>query len=89
VRNIFIDHTPGYAAALANLVNPPGRGRETGKPLLMIGHPHPETIRALSEAQALWQEEGTRMIPLSAYISMPGGREASDALARKVHPRQK
>jgi polysaccharide deacetylase 2 family uncharacterized protein YibQ len=82
-RAVFIDHPPGYAAALSNLLQPPRRGRE-GKPLLMIGHPHPETVRALREAQPLWQNEGVRMIPLSAYLAMQGGQEKKDVLAKKI-----
>jgi len=79
-RAVFIDHTPGYAAALANLTHPPRRGGKEGNPLLMIGHPHPETIRALRDVQPLWQEEGVRMIPVSACLDRPGGNEkARDA----------
>ncbi len=74
-RAVFIDHTPGYAAALSNLTHPPWRGWEQGKPLLMIGHPHPATIRALRDAQSLWQEDGVRMISVSAYLGAPGGKE--------------
>jgi polysaccharide deacetylase 2 family uncharacterized protein YibQ len=74
-RAVFIDHTPGYAAALSNLMQPPRQGREQGKPLLMIGHPHPETVRALRKAQPLWQKEGVRMIPLSAYLDKHSGAE--------------
>jgi hypothetical protein len=83
-RTAFIDHTPGYAAALAKLLEPPRRGWEAGKPLLMIGHPRPETVRALREAQPLWQTEGVRMIPLSAYLASQGGQEKKDVLAKKI-----
>jgi uncharacterized protein len=82
-RTAFIDHTPGYAAALANLLQPPPRGWEAGKPLLMIGHPRPETVRALREAQPLWQTEGVRMIPLSACLAVQGGQKRKDVLAKK------
>jgi uncharacterized protein len=82
-RTAFIDHTPGYAAALANLLQPPPRGWEEGKPLLMIGHPRPETVRALREAQPLWQTEGVRMIPLSAYPAAQGGQERKNVLVKK------
>ena len=67
-RSSFIDHTPGYAAALANLTHPSHQGK--GEPLLMIGHPHPETVRALMKAQSIWQEEGVQVIPVSAYIRL-------------------
>ncbi len=69
-RAVFIDHLPGYADVLANLTHPPLRGRQDEKPLLMIGHPRPGTIRALRDAQPLWEEEGVRMIPLSAYLGV-------------------
>jgi polysaccharide deacetylase 2 family uncharacterized protein YibQ len=74
-RTAFIDHTPGYEAALANLINPPRSGGEQGKPLLLIGHPHPATIRALRDVQSLWQREGVRMIPVSACLGMPEVKE--------------
>ncbi len=83
-RGVFIDHTPGYAAALSNLLQPPRRGREVEKPVLMIGHPHPETVRALREAHPLLQKEGVRMIPLSAYLAMQDGREKMDVLGKIV-----
>ena len=78
-RAAFIDHTPGYEAALANLVHPPQPDWEQGKPLLMIGHPHPATIRALRDAQPLWQEEGVRMIPVSACLGTPDGEKSMRA----------
>jgi polysaccharide deacetylase 2 family uncharacterized protein YibQ len=74
-RAVFIDHTPGYAAALSNLTHPPQQGWKPEKPLMMIGHPHPETIRALWEAQSLWKAEGVRVIPVSAILDMPGGKD--------------
>jgi polysaccharide deacetylase 2 family uncharacterized protein YibQ len=82
VRSVFIDHTRGYAAALANLTRLPRQGGEGGEPLLMIGHPHPETVRALKEVLPIWQEEGVRMIPLSAYLSASGGKEKENFLVK-------
>jgi len=81
-RAVFIDHTPDHAAALANLLQPPPRGWAQEKPLLMIGHPRPETMRALREAQPLWQKEGVRMIPLSAYFAVQGGQGKKDTLVK-------
>ena len=69
-RAVFIDHSPGYEAAIENLTHPHRRGLEEERPLLMIGHPRPGTIRALRDAQALWDGEGVRMIPVSAYLGM-------------------
>jgi len=67
-RDLFIDHLPGYAAALENLTGPSRRGGENGKPLLMIGHPHPETLRALRDALPRWQAEGVRLVALPTFI---------------------
>ncbi len=67
-RAVFIDHTPGYATALANFTDPPRPGWEQENPLLMIGHPHPATIRALRDARSLWQTEGVQMIPVSVCL---------------------
>jgi polysaccharide deacetylase 2 family uncharacterized protein YibQ len=82
VRSVFIDHTRGYAAALANLTRLPRQGGEGGEPLLMIGHPHPETVRALKEVLPIWQEEGVRMIPVSAYLSASDGKEKENILVK-------
>ena len=67
-RGFFIDHVPGYAAALENLTGPSRRGGENGKPVLMIGHPHPETLRALRDALPRWQAEGVRLVALPTFI---------------------
>jgi polysaccharide deacetylase 2 family uncharacterized protein YibQ len=76
-RSAFIDHTPGYAAALAVLAHPPWQGPDQSA-MLLIGHPHAETVRALAEARRFWRKEGMRVIPVSAYIRSPrtgGGKE--------------
>ena len=77
-RTIFIDHAPGYAAALANLTRLPRQGWKKGEPLLLIGHPHPETVRALKQALPILREEGVRMIPVSAALKTGGGSEKKD-----------
>ena len=82
-RSLFIDHTPGYPAALATLVQPPARGRERTTPLLMIGHPRPETLRALGDALPLWRDEGVRVVPLATYLALKEAREKKDMLAKK------
>ncbi len=82
-RSLFIDHAPGYAAALAALVQPPPRGSRRAKPLLMIGHPRPETLRALADAQPLWRDGGVRVIPLTTYLALQESRGKKDMLAKK------
>lgn len=79
-RDLFIDHVPGYAAALENLTGPSRRGEKHGKPVLMIGHPHPETVRALRDALPRWQTEGVRLVALPTFVRTFSG-ENRNALA--------
>jgi polysaccharide deacetylase 2 family uncharacterized protein YibQ len=74
-RAVFIDHTRGYSAALENLTHLPRLGRTGTEPLLMIGHPHPETVRALRDALAVWQNERVQAIPVSAYLARSANGE--------------
>jgi polysaccharide deacetylase 2 family uncharacterized protein YibQ len=67
-RDLFIDHVPGYAAVLENLTVPFRRGGKHGEPVLMIGHPHPETVRALRDALPRWQAEGVRLVALPTFF---------------------
>lgn len=82
-RDVFLDHTPGFASALANLTDPPRPVSGTGKPLVMIGHPHPDTVRALREAALLWQRRGTEVIPVSACFDAPGRKNPKGSLAKQ------
>jgi len=79
-RDLFIDHVPGHAAALENLTGPSRRGGEHGKPVLMIGHPHPETVRALRDALPRWQAEGVRLVALPTFFGT-SAEENRNALA--------
>jgi polysaccharide deacetylase 2 family uncharacterized protein YibQ len=81
-RTVFIDHAPGYAAALAQLTSLPPQGREKGEPLIMIGHPHPETVRALKQALPILREEGVRIIPVSAAVKTGDGNKKKDLLGK-------
>jgi hypothetical protein len=81
-RAVFIDHHRGYSAALANLTQPRRSDWEKGRPLLLIGHPYDETILALGEAQSHWHEGKIQVIPLSAFITLPGGAEKKNALVK-------
>jgi polysaccharide deacetylase 2 family uncharacterized protein YibQ len=81
-RNLFIDHTPGYAAALKNLTGSFRQRRSKGKPVLMIGHPHAQTVRAIRDALPVWQMEGYRVIPVSACL-ISGGVEKQYPLVKR------
>jgi polysaccharide deacetylase 2 family uncharacterized protein YibQ len=75
-RDVFIDHTPGYAAAMESLNAVSRKRGENGKPLLLIGHPHPETVRALRDALPRWQAEGVRLAALPTLFKNSREREA-------------
>jgi hypothetical protein len=72
-RDIFIDHVPGYAAVLENLTGVFRRGRRNGLPVLMIGHPHMETVKAIRDALPVWKTEGVTVIPVSACLGISPG----------------
>jgi polysaccharide deacetylase 2 family uncharacterized protein YibQ len=82
-RDVFIDHAPGYAAALENLTGAFRQGQRNGAPVLMIGHPHTETVRAIRDALPFWQKEGVKVIPVSAYIRISGGAGTQDPFVKK------
>jgi uncharacterized protein len=77
-RDVFIDHTPGYAAALEKLTESLRRKGRNGEPVLMIGHPHAETVRAIRNALRFWETEGVRVIPVSACLRIPPERETRE-----------
>ena len=81
-RTVFIDHHRGYEATVENLTHSRRSDGEKGKTLLLIGHPHDETIRALRKAQPRRPEEEMQMIPLSALIGRIGGKEKNNAFVK-------
>jgi polysaccharide deacetylase 2 family uncharacterized protein YibQ len=82
-RDLFIDHTPGYAAALETLTGPFRHERDNGAPVLMIGHPHPQTLRAIRDALPVWHADGVRVIPVSACLRISGGAEKQGSSAKQ------
>ena len=82
-RDIFIDHTPGRAAAMESLTGAVRQGQRNGAPLLMIGHPHIETVRAIRDALPFWQKEGVKVIPVSAFMRISGGAGKQNPFANK------
>jgi len=79
-RSLFIDHVPGYSAAMEILTGPFRRAGENGKPVLMIGHPHPETVRALRDALPRWHAEEVRLVTLPTLLGT-SAEENRNALA--------
>jgi hypothetical protein len=68
-RNIFIDHNQGYGAAIASLREASGQSRPDAPPLLLIGHPHADTTRAIKDMLPLWEKEGIRVVDVKTCLT--------------------
>ena len=66
-RRIFLDNERDYSKIYQILMDvaltPAG-----GAPVIVIGHPHPETIRALQDANKVFREKGIMIIPVSELM---------------------
>lgn len=61
-RDIFIDHENGYETAFQNLLKVSTQDKGYSRPLLLIGHPYQDTIRAIKAIIPLWKREGIRIV---------------------------
>lgn len=72
-RRIFLDNERDYDKIYRILMDvadaPAGNG-----PVIVIGHPYPETIRALRDASRIFQEKGVSILPASKLLK----RNAAD-----------
>jgi len=46
-------------------------------PVILIGHPYPETIRAIRDARTVLREKGVSIIPVSRLIKNKSTQDAS------------
>jgi polysaccharide deacetylase 2 family uncharacterized protein YibQ len=67
-RNIFIDHKPGYEAAIQTLRKISSPDKRNGNPQLLIGHPHVDTIRAIEDIMPAWEKEGIRVVDVTICL---------------------
>ena len=65
-RKIFIDNNRDYNKIYANLINI-AKDNDVS-PRIIIGHPYPETIRALKEAAKVLHEKGVSIVPVSEIV---------------------
>lgn len=68
-RDIFIDHASGYQAARAALRKASSHRKNGDKPLLLIGHPRKETIRAIQDVLPEWEKEGITVVRIKECLS--------------------
>jgi len=66
-RKIFIDNNRDYKEIYNNLMSAANHNGDT-TPLILIGHPYPETIRAIKDAVKELQKKGIIIVPVSQII---------------------
>jgi hypothetical protein len=66
-RKTFIDNNRDYNKIYANLINI-AKDNDVS-PRIIIGHPYPETIRALKEATKVLHEKGVSIVPVSEIVN--------------------
>jgi len=65
-RKIFIDNNRNYNEIHNNLMSV-ARGDDIS-PIIIIGHPYPETIEALKDATKILRDKGVLIVPLSMIM---------------------
>ena len=68
-RKIFLDNNRDYKE-IYKILAEIARDTEAGdvSPIIIIGHPHPETIRAIKDATKILREKGVVIVPVSKLI---------------------
>ncbi len=66
-RKIFIDNNQDYNKIYNNLINIAKDGDVF--PEIIIGHPYPETIRAIKDAVRVLREKGVSIVPVSKIVN--------------------
>jgi len=66
-RKIFIDNNRDYKEIYNNLMSAANHNGDT-TPLILIGHPYPETIRAIKDAVKELQKKGIIIVPVSQML---------------------
>lgn len=66
-RKIFLDNERDYSKIYRILMEVADMPAD-GSPLIIIGHPHPETIRAIRDASKVFREKGVSIIPVSKLL---------------------
>lgn len=67
-RKIFLDHHRDYNQIYKILMDM-ANNKDNGAAVIMIGHPYPETIRALRDAHKVFREKGINVVPVSKLIN--------------------
>lgn len=65
-RKIFIDNNRNYNEIYNHLLNI--ASQDDHSPTIIIGHPYPETVRALKDAAKVMREKGVLVVPASQIV---------------------
>jgi len=66
-RKIFLDNNRDYNEIYNNVINVAKKDGDVS-PVILIGHPYPETIRAVSDAIKVLREKGVSIVPVSQIV---------------------
>jgi len=66
-RRVFLDNERDYSKIYRVLMDVAG-AQAGSAPMIVIGHPYPETIRALRDARKVFREKGVSIVPASHLI---------------------
>ena len=70
-RKVFLDNDRDYNE-IYNKLLAAAQNSSYVSPLIIIGHPYPETIRAIKDASRVLREKGILIVPVSKLISPSG-----------------
>ena len=66
-RKVFLDNNRDYNEIYKILMDATQNSSDVS-PVIIIGHPHPETIRAIKDASRVLREKGILVVPVSKLI---------------------
>jgi hypothetical protein len=66
-RKVFLDNNRDYNE-IYKIILESAQNSSNASPLIMIGHPHPETIRAVRDATRVLRQKGIIVVPVSKLI---------------------
>jgi len=77
-RKIFLDNSRDYKE-IYKILTKIAQDTEAGdvSPVIIIGHPHPETIRAIKDATQVFRAKGVTIVPVSRLIKNKASQGSS------------
>lgn len=75
-RKIFLDNSRDYNEIYNNLINIAKNNGDVS-PVIIVGHPYPETIRAINDAIKVIREKGVSIVPVSQIIKAKASNRTS------------